>query len=209
MVYIFSEYNFGMLLLCILVAGLLWFATVCYSSVQVSKFKKAHPDSWEKMETDLDKRLIKRALILTALIGISCLGCVVNNVPYRTEQLQTEAALVKLTRTIDAITEHRFGERCAFNGASVDSTWVETDTFPCTTIGDVRIWAKGATLISRNSVAIRRSFVLGRLRDDQSITRLAEIDFERLNIGITTNYAWVSTELKSPEIVTLTEELSQ
>ena len=209
MVYIFSEYNANMFLLCVCVAALFWIGTVGYSSVRVSKFKKAHPEGWEKMESDLDKRLIKRASILTALIAIAYLGCVINNIPYRTAQLQTEAALVKLTSAVDEITERRFGERCAFNGASVDSTWVETDTFPCITIGGVRIWAKGATLVSRDSVAIRRSFVLGRLRDDQSISRLAEIDFERLSFGIRRYYPWISTELKLPEIVALTEALSR
>jgi hypothetical protein len=156
-----------------------------------------------------DGRLFGSCFLITGIIWIAYIACVISNIPYRTEQLEREAAIVKLADVVSSITERRFGERCAFNGASVDSSWVETDTFPCVTIGDTRIWAKGASQVSRNSVAIRRAFVIGRLQGDQSISRLAEIDFESMRTGILENYPWTYTELKVPEIKALTEALSR
>jgi hypothetical protein len=115
--------------------------------------------------------------------------------------------LVKLTKNVEAVAEHKLGERCAFNGISVDNSWIETDTFPCVTIGNTRIWAKGATLVNRHSVAIRRAFVIGTLKDDQSVARRAEIDFENVSWGIRDSYPATDTEMNSAEIKALLETL--
>ncbi|TLX16731.1 hypothetical protein [Rhizobium sp. MHM7A] len=208
MVYIFSEFNFAAFGLAALASGALFLLFLGVFGFRVSKRKKNHPDDYKNFEDKLDKRMNRQWAVMSALFYVVAVVSMVNNIPNRTEQLQKEAALVKLTEIVDSITERRFGERCAFNGASVDSTWVESDTFPCVTIGNIRIWAKGATQVNRNSVAIRRAFVVGTLKDGQAISRRAEIDFENVRWGIQTSYPATETELNSAEISALAEALN-
>jgi hypothetical protein len=198
--YIFSPFNFGMLCLAVFASGVLFFCMSRIYYVRVARCKKTHPESHEQFADKLNTRMDRQWAIISALFVVIAVVAMVKNVPNRTEQLQKAAALVKLTSAVDSITERRFGERCAFNGASVDSSWVETDTFPCVSIANHRIWAKGATQINRDSVAIRRAFVIGRVQSDQSISRLAEIDFES---------GRSSTKMKSDEIAALTEALTR
>lgn len=208
MVYIFSEFNFGTLALAALASGALFLLFLCVFGFRVSKRKKSHPNDYKDFGDKLDNRMNKQWAVMSALFGVVAVVSMVDNIPNRTEQLQKEAALVKLTGIVDSITERRFGERCAFNGASVDSTWVESDTFPCVTIGNIRIWAKGATQVNRNSVAIRRAFVIGTLKEDQAISQRAEIDFENVRWGIRNSYPATETEMNSAEIVALAESLT-
>jgi hypothetical protein len=209
MVYVFSEFNFFTILLTAFAACLLFLAMVGIYGFRVEKRKKSHPEDHEDFADRLDKRMNKQWAIISALFGLIAVSAMVKNIPNRTEALNKEVALVELTKNVEALTERRLGERCAFNGVTVDENWIETDTFPCATVGNVRIWAKGTTQVGRSIVTVSRQFVIGTVNDNGSIARQAEIDFESTEYGIKSDYPKTETSMKSEKIAALAQAMAR
>lgn len=208
MEYVFSEFNFLALILTVVAAATICLGLAGILDMKVNNRKKQFPSDYEEYKQALEKSMERLCIWIFVGALLVYLGLVINNVPARSEQLAREQAIATLAGKVEEITENRMAERCAFNGLAVDSAWIESDTFPCVTIGNQRIWSKGAALIGRDSVAVRREFVIGRINDNQSVSRVAEINLDAIERGTNPSYA-TDTKLLSTEINKLIESLTK
>lgn len=205
MVYVFSAFNV-LLFFALLVALVVFCGPVCsHFGNKIEEIKKHSPDNKDELLAALDRKENRILGWGMSAIGIFFIAAIAWYIPKRMDNISFEASIVPLTNTVEAITERKMGERCAFNGVPVDAGWMEADTFPCITKGDYRIWSKGVAVMSRNNVAVRREFVIGKVGEE--INRVMEIDFDAETYGIVENYPIVRTELTAAEIDALNEAL--
>jgi hypothetical protein len=208
MAYVFNLFNL------VLLVGFAVMALVvlsAYGGVLKDLQEKFDDLPYSKRDTskhDSDRKRTRR--ITTACMTILVLGTVVlacNHIPARTHEIETKAAktaaLIKLATAVEHVTNHRLGERCAFNGLIVADNWIETDSFPCVTVWKYRLWSKGAAGGKNQSAAIRREFVIGETAEDDSMVVLAETNLDSLWNG----YPYTYTRLTDQSLIELASAL--
>jgi hypothetical protein len=206
MEFVFSLVNSFVLILGLVSALVLYFYACDSYQEQVASYVKNDGTTLDAHKKEAHKRtdrFFNKGLAVIALISV--LGMIAY-VPFRIEEIRSETAIVALSNRIAALSETRLGERCAFNGALVSETWIATDTFPCKSVGNFRIWANGWTS-SADAVSVSRKFSVGRIDGENSVQRLFTVNFDRPRRGIKGTVAEFDTALDTDGVLDLTRQL--